>query len=62
MKKFLDPLILAGLLQLLQNKFICYFTSFPGGRTGGWVGVSIENKTNSAQFQLELGLRLATFT
>ena len=30
-----------------------------GGRPGGWVGVLIENKTNSAQLELELGLSLA---
>jgi hypothetical protein len=37
-----------------------YFTTFPAG--GRRVGVLIENKTNSAQLELELGLSLAITT
>ena len=49
-------------LQMLQSKFTWFpaiSLLFRGGRVGGWVGVLIENKTKSAQLELELGPSLA---
>ena len=53
-------------MSLLGPDFKCHY--FPGwvgggwvgGWVGGWLGGGNENKANSAQLKLELGLSLAT--
>ena len=46
-------------LEMLQSKFSWFPAISLFFRAAAWVGVLIENKTNSAQLELELGLSLA---
>ena len=48
-------------LQMVLRKFGCFLFLFQyfSGRLGGWMGMLIENKVNSAHLELKLGLSLA---